>query len=132
MENPIRSDYEKAKKEARKEYDTIGRVWSPGLRDYVSFNSVGFWHLMRKGRKRRPHIHQMLRFALISDAKEIITSPSFQISRRKKMEHGRPVFFWAFHAIVGEKNVRVIVRKIGNSHKHFLSAFEENQTKNAS
>jgi len=126
MEYPIRGDgYEKTKKEAREVYDKIGRVWSPALNDYVLFSNVGFWHLIRKGNKHRPRVHQIKRFALIPRAGKIISSSSIQISKREGMKNGRRVYFWAFRATVDRKNIRVIIQQIGNGHKHFLSIFEE-------
>jgi len=126
MEYPIRDDaYEKAKEKAWENYDKIGRVWSPILNDHVLFNKVGFWHLIRKGNKHRPRIHQIKRFALIPCAGEIISRASTQISKREGTKNGRYVHFWAFRATVDGKSIRVVVQQIGNGHKHFLSVFEE-------
>jgi len=41
--------YEKKKKEAKEDYDKIGRVWCPALGDTVSFNNIGFRHFTWKG-----------------------------------------------------------------------------------
>jgi hypothetical protein len=130
MEYPIRNDdYEKAKKEARETYDKIGRVWSPAFNDYVSFNNIGFWHLIRKGNRRRPHAHQIKRFALISCAKEIISNSATSLSEREHMEDGRHLRFWAFRGALDKRSIRVIVRQAGNSRKHFFSVFEEDKQK---
>lgn len=136
MKNSIIEDYKQHKREAKAFYNTIGRIWSPTLKDYIVFNSAGFRHLVWKGHERRPHIHQIKRFALLPYASKAIMDSSARPERRKKKEYSDAkrsekntkavdTRFWAFRTIVEEKSIRVIVRQRGNGQKHFFSIFEE-------
>jgi hypothetical protein len=125
--------HEKKKKEAKEVYDKIGRVWCPALNDNVFFNDIGFRHFTWKGNSRkRSHIQQVKRFVLISRAKEIVSNPSFVIfSQREEVKKGRHVHFWAFRMNLRGKYIRVVIRQINDSSKHFLSVFEEDKQKAA-
>ncbi len=138
MHDPaFQSEYEKTKKEAREIYNKIGRVWCPAISGHVSFESTGFRHLMWKGRERRPYTQQVKRFSLIVSATEIISNPKSRVIKREEARYlpikrdgvevviKTQVCFWAFHAKIESKNVRVIVRRINNGNKHFFSVFEE-------
>jgi hypothetical protein len=142
MGYPIRgNNCERTKKEAREAYDKIGRVWSSVLNDYISFNSVGFRHLLWKGKARRSYPEQMKRLALIPFAITAISAPSRPVVQRDEKEYSRierdglvvtiknPVRFWAFYTTAEGKNIRVIVRQVNNGHKHFFSIFEEDKQK---
>jgi hypothetical protein len=144
MEDPyFRFERGKVKKEARKIYNKIGRVWCPALNDYVSFNSVGFRHLIWKGKEYRSPRQQHKRLALLSYAPAIILNAKTPDTRRVKMEYTKikwrhekktilsNVTFWAFKAEADGKPVRIIVRQIGNGHKHFFSVFQERKQKTA-
>ena len=54
-------------KEKREYYNKIGRIWSVELDDYVSFNNVGFQHLIRKGKAPRSP-RQQIKATSISSA----------------------------------------------------------------
>jgi hypothetical protein len=142
MENKNRKKrYKKAKARAKNFYGKVGRLWSPALRDYVGFNSMGFRHLIWKGRERRPQSQQIARFSLLPLAVETIVDPNIKISFGKKREYTfskwqrekRKIIseakFWALHKKKGNKFIRVIVRQVGEGKKHFFSVFYEGKTK---
>jgi hypothetical protein len=128
-------------KEAREDYNKIGRIWSVALNDYISFNNVGFQHLIRKGKAPRSPRQQIKRLTLIPYATEVILKPSQPVTLREEEKYSpikrdgiemminTHVRFWAFHANIENKNIRVIVRQINNGHKHFFSIFEEDKQK---
>src|SRR3989344_2750871 len=66
--------YEKMREDAHNFYLSIGSVRCPALdRELVHFTSEGFNHLIYKGnRSERPKENQMMRFKILSKAKEII------------------------------------------------------------
>lgn len=129
--------YEEKKKHAREVYNKIGRVWCPALVDHVSFESHGFRHLIWKGGKRRPYAQQIKRFSLISYAAQIVSDPGSQIIKREEKRYSQikrhgvkmtteyTIHFWAFRKAIYGKDIRVIVQKVDDGHKHFLSIFEE-------
>lgn len=128
---------EKIENEARETYNKIGHVWSPVLNGHISFKSAGFRHLMWKGGKRRPYTQQIKRLSLIAYAAKIVSDPKARVIEREEMRDSpikragvkiiikAPVRFWAFHANIERKNIRVIVRQVSNGSKHFFSIFEE-------
>jgi hypothetical protein len=137
QDSAFRFEREKVKNEAREIYNKIGRVWSPTLNDHVSFESTGFRHLMWKGGERRPYTQQVRRLSLIVSATEIISNPKSRVIKREEARYSpikrdgvevvikKQVRFWAFHAKIESKKIRVIVRQINNGNKHFFSVFEE-------
>jgi hypothetical protein len=83
----------------------------------------------------------MKRLMLIPHATEVILKPSQPVTLREEEKYSpikrdgiemmvnTHVRFWAFHASIENKNIRVIVRQINNGHKHFFSIFEEDKQK---
>ena len=136
MEN---ENYENAKKKAREIYNKILRVESPKLDEPITFNKIGFRHLIRKGGKRRTKADQIRRFALLVHAKEIIKDPETEItSTEREIEH--PAFrhgskirvktqtrFWSFRKITNNKSITVVVRQLGRGTKHFFSIYDKKQ-----
>ena len=129
-----RLGYEKSKKKAKRIYSRIGKIKCPALSgDFVSFNSDGFNHLIRKGRIPRTRNEQKRRFVLIPYAEKVIKNPKAKIlySQRKQDriidKHGKKItvssiaHFWAFVEKFDKQVIKVIVRQFGNGQKHFFS-----------
>jgi hypothetical protein len=138
MGNPVFIfSHGKDKKQVRALYNDIGHVWSSRLNEEISFNRVGFQHLVWKGGKQRSYLEQMRRFALIADVVKVIEDPSSQIIERKEVRcfqarrHGiktvseHTIRYWAFRGDIRGKNIRAIIRQVDNGKKHFFSVFEE-------
>lgn len=131
----INEDYENAKRKAKALYSKIGRVWCPALSDYVSFNGMGFRHLVRKRGVPRSKKEQKRRFALLPFAEEIVRKSEVVVVRKEKetaqlayRHQKREVNFVLaeFYSFVGNRNgriVTVVVRRFEGGEKHFLSVY---------
>ena len=125
--------YEKSKDKAKNIYSKIGRIECPALNELVTFSRVGFNHLVRKGRIPRTKNEQKRRFVLVPYVEKIIKNPKAKIFYREKTvkykanRHGEKVIiesrakFWAFVENAESCKVKVIIRQLGNGHKHFFS-----------
>lgn len=99
-------------------------VSSPHFGDgYVTFNNIGFRHLIRKA-KVRSKKEQMKRFGLLSAAPEILKNPKATISYRTDFKENRLIQYWAFNGEKDGLKIKVIVRQVGNGVKHFYSVME--------
>jgi hypothetical protein len=126
--------YKKAKEKAKNIYSKIGHVKCPGLADArISFSRSGFNHLMRKGRIPRTKNEQRRRFALLPYVENIIKNPRAVIIYRKEEvkekvnRHGEKILqestahFWTFVDKIEDCTVKVVIRQLSSSDKHFFS-----------
>lgn len=126
--------YEEIKERAKNIYSKIGEIPSPALSGSVYFNSQGFNHLIRKGRKLRPKREQIRRFSLISHVEQIIRSSKIDLEFRKTESrvqinrHGeeilasKTILFWSFIKRKDGENIKVVIAQFGEkSKKIFLS-----------
>jgi hypothetical protein len=136
MQNPIiEKNYDEAKRNAKKLYNSIGRVWCPALGEHVIFNSAGFRHLTRQGGTARRKKEQMRRFALLPRVPNIISSFNGNKEYREVEQiatidrHGEKITtkvlvrFWGLAQKIDGEQIKVIVRQAGNGQKHFFSVF---------
>ena len=95
---------------------------SPAIKNsLVRFNAIGFKHLIRKA-KMRTHAEQISRFKLIKYAPIIVGNPHASVTYRQDIRvDGRIVRYWALDKSIDGKDLRVIVRQVGNGSKHFYS-----------
>lgn len=133
MENEF--DYQTLKAGAQMIYNNINSVFSPALKDKITFNAEGFNHIIfKKKRSERERSSQLLRFNLIPLAKQLIelstTHQEYEegfkevsLKRHKKrIIKNSPVKYWGIIAIINNKKIKVIIRKIGdNGSLHFWS-----------
>jgi hypothetical protein len=128
------SNYEKIREDAQKLYNDFIDVLCPALNTSVSFSSHGFNHLIyRKGRSERDRTSQIMRFKLLVRAYELIALTTtfqeyedslkeFRIKRyKKKIETTKQVQYWGLIAIIDNRKIKVILRKIGDGNLHFWS-----------
>jgi hypothetical protein len=125
MENSSieKGGYQNAKREARECYFKIGRVWCPALNDYITFNAVGFRHLVRKRGILRSTDEQLRRFSLILLAKDIIENPSAAIFHDKSIINIRAANFWTLSMRHEDGIIKVIIRQLDGGAKHFFSVY---------
>ncbi len=127
-------DYQKLKAIAKKLYSKIGRIPSPALsNEYVSFTSIGFTHLMRKGRNPRPRSEQKRRFSLLPYAEAVIKNPQAVIIYRTTEtkywtdRYGQKVLitstahFWTFVEEIDGFTIKIVIRQLNSGQKHFFS-----------
>jgi hypothetical protein len=79
--------YETAKEKAKTLYITIGHIPSPALGgELVAFTSIGFNHLVRKGRNPRTRNEQKKRFVLVQHIESMVQNPRAVIEYRQTVE----------------------------------------------
>lgn len=127
-------NYQQLKIKTKKLYSKIGRIPSPALsNEYVAFTSVGFTHLVRKGRNPRPQSEQIKRFSLLVFAEQIIKNPQAVIIYRTTEtkywtnRHGEKVLitstghFWTFVEKTDGYTIKIVIRQLNSGQKHFFS-----------
>ena len=140
MDTPIiEESYEEAKRRAKELYQKIGTVWCPALNQCISFNRVGFQHLLQKERRFLPKSEQLRRFALLPYAKDIVGDyrGSIIYEERKIMRNREAdgkielttstMRFWAFTDKRDGEKMRLVIRQVDGGKKHFFSIFQENK-----
>lgn len=128
------SNYDKIREDAEKYYGTLSGLNCPALGLVVSFSSHGFNHLIyRKGRTERDRVSQIMRFKLLTKAYRLIrltttiqeyedSLKEFRIKKHKeKISVTKQVQYWGLIAIIDDRKIKVILRKIGNGNLHFWS-----------
>lgn len=127
--------YEELKDGASKFYRGIGKVFSPALNQEIYFTSEGFNHIVFKNsRSERERNSQILRFKLLPLAVKLIEPSTtyqefeemikeFEVkSFKKKVIKNKSIKYWGIIAIMNDRKIKVIVRKIGdNGVMHFWS-----------
>lgn len=128
------TDYEKIRKETESYYRNLPNKICPALVVPVLFSSHGFNHLIyRKGRTERDRASQIMRFKLFSRAYDLIsmtttfqeyesTTKEFTVKKyKRKVSVIKQVQYWGLIAIINDRKIKVILRKIGNGEVHFWS-----------
>jgi len=129
------SDYEKLRENSQKFYSKIGNVFSPALMEKIYFSSGGFNHIIFKSpRTEREKSSQILRFKLLPlTVKLIKVSTTYQEfeeklekieikSYKNKTKTIKLIKYWGVIAIIDNRKIKVIIRKIGdNGTMHFWS-----------
>jgi len=129
------SHYEKLRNDSQKYYSSISHLKSPALKEFVSFKSEGFNHIVYKNsNNERDRKSQILRFKLLPLAKKLIeistthqefeeTIQEFAVKeRKKKVRKSKVVSYWGIIAIINGRKIKVILRKIGDDGDiHFWS-----------
>jgi len=115
------------RKEYRKFYKKIGKVYSPALKRWVYFTSKGFNHLIYdSNRKDRSINEQILKLSLlkyvvkaINDSKEI---EQIRIIEYKLSKHSHKVKHYSLIYIIDNKHtIRIVIERIENYKYTFLS-----------
>jgi len=129
------SNYEKLKEDAQNFYKEIGGIRFPALNSFIHFDSEGFNHIVfKKARSEREKSSQILRFKLLPLAKKLIeisttyqefeeTLKEFEFkNHKKKIRKSKSVKYWGVIAIINNRKIKVVLRKIGdNGNIHFWS-----------
>jgi hypothetical protein len=129
------SNYQKLKSDALDCYNAIGTVFSPAFKVNISFQANGFHHLIFKNSHHiREESSQVLRFKLLTLAVKLIgLSTTYQEfeesykeflikSYKKKSKKFQIVKYWGIIAIIDNRKIKVVLRKIGdNGNIHFWS-----------
>lgn len=114
-------EYWTIRTEAKSFYSTIGNVECSALNnESISFNSIGFNHLIRKEGSLRSKKEQVRRFRLLKYASATLKSDSTLASHWQ----GKGAEFWSFKKIFKDRQVIVIVRRIYGGCLHFFSIMD--------
>lgn len=103
-------------------YKNIGRVWCPILNDDIVFNSIGFRHLMRSGRRRRLPSDRVRRFRLLQIAPKMLANPQAKLVDPKNKISSTTKLF-VIKETRGEMVITIVIRQVGNGNKHFFSIY---------
>jgi hypothetical protein len=113
--------YKACRKWAKKFYKNIGSIICPALdNQYISFNNIGFNHLIRKLSVRSRN-EQKRRFLLLPKVESIIKNPKAVIVYRKEENK----IYWTFVHFTDSKRIKVVIRQVGGGSKHFYSIMDK-------
>ena len=128
------SNYNNIREDSEKYFSSVKPILCPALKEWVTFSSESFNHIIYKsGRTERDRSSQIMRFKLLPKANELIaltttyqeyeeTLKTFEVKRRKKrVQESKTVIYWGLIAIIDNRKIKVILRKIGNGKLHFWS-----------
>lgn len=136
MPKPIFDEkrYISTKENAKKLYDAFKATKCKALGDQVVvFNAEGFNHLIYTKRKERGKFDQIGRLNCLYFAPKILElTTTIQETQEgmidtvvkkygKKVTETKTIKYWAFIAIMGDRRIKVVVRKIGNGQIEFRS-----------
>lgn len=122
------------REKAKDKYKLLNSATCPALKEEVYFTSVGFNHLIyKKGNTERDRSSQAMRFKLLERSHELISltttyqeyeesENNFTIKKKKsKVKTIKIVKYWGIIAILKDRKIKVILRKVGNGNLHFWS-----------
>lgn len=127
--------YDEVREVAELYYKSLDSVFCPAINDYVSFGmSDGFHHIIHKSKGNiRDQKEQMMRFKLLRRGVSLIElTTTFQefeestMSVKVKINKTRTIVqksikYWGLIAIINDRKIKVILRKIGNGKIQFWS-----------
>jgi len=121
-------DHDVIRNKARVYYQTIGKVFSPALNEFVSFSRPGFRHIIFRRWRKRSRAVQKARFALLPLAVKLI-GLSTTHQEFEEMVSSQNIRYWGIIAILENKKFKVIIRRVGeNGTLHFWSVIPEWKT----
>ena len=130
--------FNRLREQAERDYEAIGKIWCPYLKEEVHFNTEGFQHLLFKSWNRtRNRTEQNVRLKLLPLAIELIANTytlqeydERKIFVRQKTSSRwcktlKLVRYYVFTGILKDKGVRikVIVKEIDGGVKFFHSLY---------
>jgi hypothetical protein len=139
----LQENYFNEKKEkARQVFSRHSTIYNPYFKREIILNSDGFHHLQFSGRQERNKREQIFKFDLLPLALEIIKrSGTIQEYRRMLRPIGKRslrneavpmkyVEYWGMVAIIGDRNIKTILRRIGDGDIIFWSVMPYSKIKN--
>lgn len=111
------------KNQIRKIFNDTKEIICPAFPgEIIIFNAKGINHLLYKGNRSKRDVSRIqTNIRLLPRAIKVLRlMPFYQEEsyyEKDKVVHK----YWAFEAVVEERRVKVIIRQIGNGHKHFWS-----------
>ena len=115
--------YKTYKDKIKKIFDKTEKVKCPAFdNEEINFNAKGINHLLFKGdRSQRDSKRIETHIRLLPSAIYLLQNATFW-QEESTYEKGERIYkYWAFEAVVKDRRIKVIVRQVGNSKKHFWS-----------
>ncbi len=113
--------YKRLKQETKILYSSIGSISCPVLNnEKIFFTKAGFNHLIRKGRIPRPIQDQIRRFHLLREVIDILKDENVEIF----VCQGDTAVFWELSKLQDNRIIKVVIRKLNNTEKHFFSVMD--------
>ena len=117
-----------SKQDFEKQYQKIGRIYSPFFNEEIDFNYWGWNHLLKSG-EGKPRIEKefLNRFELLQIACVLLTKkfPPVEYSCRKYSTNFCVEFYSFIYAYCNENNeeyrLKVVIRQKTDTSKHFYS-----------
>jgi hypothetical protein len=125
----IMRGYRRLLEKRRRWYKKIGKVYCPALKDYVIFNSKGFYHLRYSNNSLRPIKVQMYKLGLLPLVIPVIKNAN-EIYKYNKIfikKEDKEVEYWELRMVVGLQRTltRVILRRRGSGNITFYSVMKK-------
>lgn len=117
-------------REKRKKYDLTKNIYCPFLQEVIYFNNKGFFHATHTGRGRsRSESDSRMRLYLLDDVNEVISRCSSFGNPPRVVSKNHPnnstgkeiIFYELIYRFNKNKEVVVIIRRIGNGRLHYYS-----------
>ncbi len=114
----------------REKYNTAPNIYCPLLKEIVYFNNQGFHHATHDGRGHlRKETDARMRLNLLPDINDVIKHsnklakpPGVMTKSDPRNNSGKElVFYELWHKFSRNKEVIVVIRKIGNGRLHYYS-----------
>lgn len=132
---PNELSYEEKREVAEFYYQSLGPINCPAIGEEIHFVfSEGFHHIVYKSKgSLRPQKDQIMRFSLLKRAVQLVSltttiqefeemTQSVMIKMNKeKINEYRLVKYWGLIAIIDNRKIKVVLRKIGNGATQFWS-----------
>lgn len=127
--------YKERREVAEHYYQSLQPILCPALEEEIHFGfSEGFHHIIFKNKATpRTHKDQIMRFGLLRRAVQLIsisttiqeyeelTQSVVKKKNKKKINEYRLIKYWGLIAIIGNRKIKVVLRKIGNGTIQFWS-----------
>lgn len=104
-------------------FDKTKTVKCPAFEnEEINFNAKGINHLLfKRDRSQRDSKRIETNVRLLPSAIYLLQNATFWQEESEYKKEGKVYKFWAFEAVVNKRRIKVIVRQVGNSKKHFWS-----------
>lgn len=111
------------KNRTKEYYQNLKPLYSPALESNIYFNAKGFNHITFKNpRNPRPIADQNYRMRILSTGIKLLEKANiYQEHEETIMTDGKKLSYWGIVAIIDKQKIKIIIRSIGNGHKHFWS-----------
>ena len=128
------SQYEKIRQDTSVWYKKLQPINAPSLDQLVHFTAEAFEHTKyKRARAERDRSSQIMRLKMLPRAITLIglsttiqeyeeISKVVSVKRKKKrVQESKQIQYWGLIAIIENRKIKVILRKIGNGQLHFWS-----------